>query len=401
MSQQMGESVLLSAKYSPSCYACLRSLSKRDVHTVVVSSSEKVPAFASQFCDESIPVPSPKDDLLAYKDALLTLAARKDVKTFIPLGESDSYLLAKYGDEFEQHVTGVWPSLDRLRNVHDRLRLFEAAEEAGVPAPETQSFDAVEDWDRELVVKSRYNLLADEYLDSMSPSDADVSKAVTYLPPGERPDRDAILDEMGHVPIVQECVPKADEYLFGALYDHGEPVATFQHRQIRGETYAGGGGSYRESVDIPELEAVGRTLLDHLDWHGLACIEYMEDAETGEFELTEINPRMWRSLAFAVSTGADFPYYYWQVANDESTRNDEPTEVKSDYEVGVGGHYLYGELTYLLSVLNEENPNVDPPSVPEAVWEIASSVYDQPRFDYLRLDDPGPFVRGVLDAIPR
>ena len=395
MVQRMGDSVLLSAKYSPSCYACMRSLSKRDIHTVVVSTKEKVPAFASRYCDESIRVPSPKEDLLAYKDALLSLAARDDVRTFIPLGESDSYLLAKYSDEFEEHVTGVWPSLDRLRNVHDRLRLAEAAEAAGVPVPKTQSFDEVDDWDRPLIVKSRYNLLVDEYIDSLSPSDADVSKTLKYLPPGERPDREAIVDEMGHVPIVQECVPKADEYLFGALYDHGEPVATFQHRQIRGETYAGGGGSYRESVDIPELEEVGRTLLEELDWHGLACIEYMEDAETGEYKLTEINPRMWRSLAFAVSAGADFPYYYWQVANDEAY------EIDPGYEVGVGGHYLYGELTYLLSVLNEENPNVEPPSVRETLWEIAKSCYEQPHFDYLRLDDPGPFVRGVLNTIPR
>jgi len=50
-----------------------------------------------------------------------------------------------------------------------------------------------------------------------------------------------------------------------------------------------------------------RDLLDWLDWHGLACIEYIGDADTGEFVLVEINPRMWQSLAGAVAAGADFP----------------------------------------------------------------------------------------------
>ncbi|WP_134670877.1 carboxylate--amine ligase [Halorussus marinus] len=394
MGERMGDAVLLPAKYSPSCYACLRSLAKRGIRTVVVSAKGSVPAFASRYCDEALTVPSPDEDLLAYRDALLSIAARPEVKTFVPTGEVDAYLLAKYSDEFEAHVTGVWPDLDRLRRVHDRLLLAEAAEAAGVPFPETQSFDDVDDWDRELVIKSRYNLLAGEYLDSLSERDAELNKTLKYLPPGERPDREAILAEMNHVPIVQECVPKRGEYLFGALYDRGEPAATFQHRQIRGETYAGGGGSYRESVDIPALEEVGRALLDELDWHGLACIEYMEDAETGEFVLTEINPRMWRSLAFAVAAGADFPYYYWQLANGEADRFGD------GYEVGVGGHYLHGELTYLRSVLRDEYPNVERPPVGQTVWEIAASCYDQPNFDYLRLDDPGPFIRGVRSTIP-
>jgi hypothetical protein len=273
------------------------------------------------------------------------------------------------------------------------MRLITAAEEAGVPAPETWLLDNVPDWNRELIIKSRYNLLAGEYVDSLGEDESELNKTLKYLPPGDEPDREGIRAEMSHTPIVQELVSTNDEYLFGALYDHGEAVATFQHRQIRGETYAGGGGSYRESVFIPRLEEVGRTLLDHLDWHGLACIEYMEDAETGEFVLTEINPRTWRSLAFAVRTGADFPYYYWLLANGRRDR------IEPGYEVGIGGHLLHGELKYLLSVLRDDYPTVERPRLRTALKRILWSCYTDPRFDYLRLDDPEPFVRGVLDEV--
>ena len=275
------------------------------------------------------------------------------------------------------------------------MRLAEAAEEAGVPVPETRSLDEVDDWDRELIIKSRYNLLAEEYVDSYSPHEFDVVKTIKHLRQGETPDVDEIRDEMKHVPIVQEYVPTDGEYVFGALYDHGEPLATFQHRQIRGDSYTGGGGVYRKTVDIPvpELEEVGRTLLGSLDWHGLACIEYMKDANTGEFKLTEINPRLWQSLPCAVRAGADFPYDYWLQAMGRTDL------IEPGYEIGVGTHFLFGELQHLLSILQEDSPLVEKPSFVGRLGEILYSCYEMPRFDYLRLDDPLPFAYNIYHVI--
>jgi predicted ATP-grasp superfamily ATP-dependent carboligase len=386
-------SILIPTGFDPGSYSCVRSLARRGVRTVVASEFESVPASASRFCDETIRIPAPKDDLLAYKDALLGIAARPDVRTIVPLRPHDPYLFSKFHEQFEQYVSLVTPSFETLKRVHDRLRLAEAAENAGVPVPETRLMDDVTDWGRELIIKSRYNLLTDEYVESLAPNESATVKSVTHLQPGNEPDREAIYTEMKHVPIVQEYVRYTNQYVFGALYDHGEPLATFQHRQIRGNSYTGGGGVYRESVSIPELESVGRRLLEELDWHGLACIEYMKDATTGEFVLTEINPRLWQSLPCAVRAGADFPYYYWQQAMGRSELIDH------SYRVGVGSHLLYGELGYLLSVLHDDSTLVERPSFPATAWEILSSCYERPQFDTLRLDDPLPFVRGVRHVL--
>ena len=105
---------------------------------------------------------------------------------------------------------------------------------------------------------------------------------------------------MGHDPTVQEPIPVGEECIIGALYDRGDALAVLQHRQVRGISYVGSGGAYRESVAVPGLESAVRDPLDELDWHGLACIEYIGDADTGEFVPVEINPRMWQSLAGAV-----------------------------------------------------------------------------------------------------
>ena len=384
------ESVLIPTQIGPSCsYPCVRSLGRRGIHTVVASEHSHPLVFASRFCDEQRELPPPSADLVAYKDALLEIAARPDVRTAIPVREEDAYVLSRYEAEFADHVDLVVPPLSTLERAVDRVELAAAAEAAGVPVPDTRPLEAVDDWTGNLIVKSRYNLLTDAYVDSFRPRRADKAKTVRHLPPGEEPDVDALREEMRHDPIVQECVPKADEYMFAGLYDHGEPLATFQHRQIRGDSYVGGGGVYRRSVYIPELEQVARDLLSELDWHGLACIEYMQHEETGEFVLTEINPRMWQSLPATVHAGADFPYYYWLQATGRAD------EIDPSYELDSGSHSPIGELGYLVSILRDESPYVERPGLAKTAWEMCSSFYRHPYFDYTHLDDPLVFVRGI------
>ena len=376
----------------PASVACLRSLGRRGIPTVLLPQERPLPASASRYCTETISVPSPYEDIAGYERALLSLVAERDVATIIPVREEDIYVLSKRRDAFEEHTSLVVPTFDTLLTAHDRLRLAEAAEDAGVPVPETHLFTEVEDWSRDLVIKARWNLLTSEYVESYRRSPIQVD-AIDYRSPGTRPAHDQVCEEMQHVPIVQEFVPKAGEYMFAALYDRGEPVATFQHEQIRGDSYVGGGGVYRKSIYDPELEAVARRILDHLDWHGLACIEYVKHAETGEYVLIEINPRMWQSLSATVRMGADFPYHYYLLAAGRAE------EIDPDYDLGVGCHYLQGELGYLASVLRDDSPLVERPTLRGTLRDQVTSTIRDPHFDYLTLDDPGPFFRSAYNVL--
>jgi hypothetical protein len=88
-----------------------------------------------------------------------------------------------------------------------------------------------------------------------------------------------------------------------------------------------------------------------------------------------------------VQAGADMPYYYWLLAQG---RQDE---IEDSYDVGVAGHLLRGELLYLYSIVAEEYPDQTPPSLPGSAVEIGTSIVQHPRFDYLSLDDPRPFLQ--------
>lgn len=383
--------VLVPGIDAPSTVACLRSLHPRGVRTIVGAETPTTPAAFSRYCDEFVHLPNPADDLTAYSDALLSIAERPDVQTIIPVREEDVYVLAANREAFAEVVATPWPEFTTLRRVQDRVELFAAADAAGVATPETALLDDWDDWNRETIIKPRYTVAAPEYLGSA----ADQGKigSTVYQTPGTPPDRAACIEKRGHVPLVQERIPDSREYGFFALYEHGEPVATFQHCQRRGWEYCGGPSAYRESVHIPELETAGRALLDELEWHGLAMVEFLRDPRTEEFKLMEINPRFWSSLPFSVRTGADFPYYYWQLAMDE------PIPRNETYTVGIGGHLIRGELSYVHSVLTKEYPLVERPPLGTAVREVAKSFVRQPRFDYAVADDPLPFVRDGLNVV--
>jgi len=199
--------------------------------------------------------------------------------------------------------------------------------------------------------------------------------------------------EFQHDPIVQEYV-RGTEYTFRGVFDHGEPVATSLKELVRGVKYSWGPSIRHRAARVPELEANGLKLLEHLDWHGLASVGFIRDADTGEPKLMEVNPRFWSNLPMDLQAGVDLPYHYWCVATGS------PGRIDTEYEVGAATHLLRGELMYLHSVLTEEYPLVDTPSSSGTVRDILVSLYEQPHFDYLSLDDPGPFVRDALNSIP-
>lgn len=390
--RKFGETVVV-PDGGASSLACLRALGKRGIRTIGISESEQSPALASKYCTESRIVPDPKEDRDGYRDALIELAARADVRAIAPMREVDAFSLARYRSTFTDHLLPTWPDFETLWDIHDRTRLVEIAADAGVATPETRLLGDVDDWGRNQVVKPRFALLADEYDGTMPAGRLGSPGSAELLQPGVEPNRERLREEMGHEPIVQEYVP-GSEYALWALYDDGKAVATCGKHQLRAYKYYGGTSIARETTSIAPLERAGRVVLDALEYDGPASVQFVRDERTGEFTLLEVNPRFWLSLSCPVVAGLDVPHLFWRLAGGESV------EASSSYEDGVATHLLRGEAVHLHSVFRDEFPLVDPPRFTGALRDVAVSVFDQPQFDYLSLDDPGPFFRDLKNVVP-
>ena len=73
----------------------------------------------------------------------------------------------------------------------------------------------------------------------------------------------------------------------------------------------------------------------------------------------------------------------------------ESVERNPSYETGKGTHLLRGEAAYLHSILFEDFSFVEKPPFGPELWNVVRSLVTDPRFDYLSLDDPKPFVRDL------
>jgi protein-tyrosine-phosphatase/glycosyltransferase involved in cell wall biosynthesis len=101
------------------------------------------------------------------------------------------------------------------------------------------------------------------------------------------------------------------------LYERGRKVWHFAHERIHELPLTGGASSYRRSIAAdPRLLAAAEKLLNELEWHGVAMVEFRVN-RTDDFWLMEINPRLWGSLALSLDAGVNFPLGLLRLARGE------------------------------------------------------------------------------------
>jgi predicted ATP-grasp superfamily ATP-dependent carboligase len=113
------------------------------------------------------------------------------------------------------------------------------------------------------------------------------------------------LTERSGLPMLQEYIPGYGCAFF-AIYNKGTCGLTFQHKRIREYPVTGGASSCAESYKSDMIEKYGRCLLDKLEWHGVAMVEFKLNKK-GQPILMEINPKFWGSTDLALEAGVNFP----------------------------------------------------------------------------------------------
>lgn len=116
------------------------------------------------------------------------------------------------------------------------------------------------------------------------------------------------------VPYILQEEVKGEGIGVFALVARGRPLLHFCHQRILEKPPSGGVSVLCESIpsaSAPLEDAL--KLLSHLEFHGVAMVEFKRDAG-GRCYLLEVNPRFWGSLQLAVDCGRDFPGLFLELA---------------------------------------------------------------------------------------
>lgn len=293
----------------------VRSLGRRGIPVWVVRlEDDHRLAALSRYSSREIVLPAASDDE-RRRDQLLELGRRHSLDGWVLFATADPTVafVAREHEALGDCFRLTAPPWEQFRWAYDKRCTAELAAKLDVPHPWT------------CPVPSR-----DDVAQYSGPFPVLLKPATrTFWGPAEkawrmddRPallggfDKAAAVTEPGSL-MLQELLPGTTrvQYSFAALCHDGRAVASVTVERVRQYPLDFGRFStYVETIDDPEVELLGRRVLEGLGISGLAEVEFKRDSRNGCLRLLDINVRVWGWHTIARRAGLDFPYLAWRQA---------------------------------------------------------------------------------------
>lgn len=140
--------------------------------------------------------------------------------------------------------------------------------------------------------------------------------------------------------LIQENI-NGNTYGYFCLAEKGTIITDFTHRRIREIPLSGGSCVYALSKYDEQLLKIGRSFIKQSNWTGFVMLEFKKNINSNNFELVEINPKLWGTYALTTLTNHHFFYAYYQYLTNSSIANF--SEKKEEIKV----YYPLRELTFI------------------------------------------------------
>jgi predicted ATP-grasp superfamily ATP-dependent carboligase len=284
--------------------AAVRALG-RDGFSVTAGERSAVPAprvlsFWSRYCAQRFRYPDPIAAREASIAALAEHFKRERYDAAVPVGLDMVELFVENRERFDVPV--LLPPRDAFAVAADKAQTFAHAQRIGVPIPRTVPARRWQELTLPVVFKHprtgavvlTTHEQAQAHADALGPS----------------------IDEH----IAQTFIPGENGFGYFGFFDRGRERGYFMHERLMQYPKEGGPSVVARAVRNERLHELGRTLLESLDWHGVAMVEFKRSDLDGEFYLIEINPKLWGSLDLAIESGCNFPVWIARTLIDRQPR---------------------------------------------------------------------------------
>ncbi|TKR25457.1 carboxylate--amine ligase [Natronomonas salsuginis] len=342
----------------------------------------------SKYANKSVTYADPQESRELFIQDLKRILQQSDYEMVFASREVTTIPLSYFKSELKKETIIPFPDRETMELTVDKSRTFTIADNIGIPTPTTYTLcepDELTEIDDQLeyplVVKpqSKTTWVGDQprmlkvteenYVD-----DFDELQSVS----------EKIYDAVNMMPLIQEYIP-GEGYGVELLCDRGSSRALFMHHRLREYPITGGASTYRESIYKSKLEEPAVDLLEAMDWHGVAMVEFRLDERDGLPKLMEVNGRFWGSLPLAIAAGIDFPYLLYRLYRGESIPD-------VDYDTDVTSRWLFpGDILWFASSLKNRSNRL-------GTLRTFTSVRNQ-HYDILSPSDPLPVVGALQNML--
>ncbi len=289
--------------------AVCRSLGRAGVHTLGFDHSRKI-GFYSRYVKASI-CPHPLDSEGEFVQFLLKAASVHQSKPVLFI-TADEFVMpvSRNRKSLEKHYLMNLPPEDIIECIADKFKQSELALGAGIPVPQTfiaRNMNEVE--------KIKNEVRFPAFIKG-----ADVTvwrkhfgghvKGFILNDQEELIRTSEMILRQGVSGLIQEIIPGSDTQIFVASFyvsREGEILASFGHQKLRQQPVGFGFGCVVESIEYPELLALGRRFFEKIGYRGVGTSEFKMDMRDGQLKHIELNPRYWQQNALGERCGMNFP----------------------------------------------------------------------------------------------
>lgn len=235
-----------------------------------------------------------------YINRILNIIFTERIQVILPMGDDSAMLLSKYNNLFKAQNVKT-PSFKNFINGYDKNRLMTLCRNNGYPHPTTidlskTSHDSVEVKNFEFPAMLKPNcttggrgmLLVNSYDEFKSAYPTLHSTYGDYH--------------------LQKYIKAGGRQVKVQLYvnEHLELVASSVMQKLRWYPNKAGSNCCAVSIKDDEIIKVCHYVLKDLNWIGFADFDTIEDPDTGELLIMEINPRLPACIKNAIVAGVDW-----------------------------------------------------------------------------------------------
>jgi predicted ATP-grasp superfamily ATP-dependent carboligase len=368
--------------------AAARALGKQGWEVVVGETTSLAKAGFSRYCRQRRTYPSPSQSVSAFIAWLLDEVKKERYDFLLPMTEATLLPISAHREKFLPYVRLPLASQDAILKVFNKAETLSLAMKKGVPTPQTWFVENLLELPG-LSKELSYPVVIKPKWSSYWNGDRIVSGGGASYAFG----RDEFLKKYLRIhreipfPLIQSFSP-GKGYGIYTLFDHGKPKVFFAHERVRDVRPTGSGSALRRSVSAdPLLKQYAVTLLEAVQWHGVAMVEFKWDKGHSAPVLMEINGRFWNSLSLAVSAGVDFPSLLLAMEQGKPV-------AEAAYQTDLLCRWFLGDCRHLLEVFRGA-PAGWPGHFPKRWPTLVSFLKSPPGgmvYDTFRRDDPLPEV---------
>ena len=252
--------------------------------------------------------------------SLINLARREGLQgwVLIATGDQDMRLISCKRDLLAQYFRVATPGWDTIQWLYDKRFTYRRAGEVGIDFPLSFTPRSLREAERldcrfPVILKPAFRAGDDAFTQAKAwKADGREQLIALYRRAAALVGGDAI--------VVQEWIPGGGEaqFSYAALCAQGEPIVSLVARRTRQHPIDFGRSStFVETIEQPEVEALGRRFLQAIGYTGVAEVEFKYDRRDNRFKLLDINGRFWTWCGLGELAGVNFPHLAFRQALGE------------------------------------------------------------------------------------